>query len=58
MSAMIAGYIEPAPDKLTLHEQFRLLEIAHETSDYELKKLALNVLGRFLSTVHLHIMAK
>lgn len=40
------GKIEPAPDKLTLHEQFRLIEIAHETADSNVKAEAMSLLAR------------
>jgi hypothetical protein len=35
-------------ERLSLHEQFRLVEIAHETSDSEIKKAALAVLEKYL----------
>lgn len=36
-------------EKLSLQEQFRLVEIAHETSDHEIKKAALTVLQKYLN---------
>lgn len=36
-------------EKLSLHEQFRLVEIAHETSDHEIRKAALLVLQKYLN---------
>ena len=36
-------------EKLSLHEQFRLVEIAHETSDFEVKRAAMAVLGKYLN---------
>jgi hypothetical protein len=36
-------------EKLSLHEQFRLVEIAHETGDYEIKKAALTILATYLN---------
>lgn len=36
-------------EKLSLHEQFRLVEIAHETSDHDIKKAALTVLQKYLN---------
>ena len=38
-------------EKLTLHEQFRLVEIAHESTDYEIKKAALSVLQKYLNPI-------
>lgn len=36
-------------EKLSLHEQFRLVEIAHETSDHEIRKAAMLVLENYLN---------
>lgn len=36
-------------ESLSLHEQFRLVEIAHETSDHDIKKAALTVLQKYLN---------
>jgi hypothetical protein len=36
-------------EQLSLHEQFRLVEIAHETSDRDIKKAALTVLQKYLN---------
>lgn len=36
-------------EKLSLHEQFRLVEIAHETPHYEIRKAALEVLEKYLN---------
>ena len=36
-------------ERLTLHEQFRLVEIAHESSDLEIKKAALAILEQYLN---------
>lgn len=35
-------------EKLSLHEQFRLVEIAHETRDSEIRTAALAVLQQYL----------
>jgi hypothetical protein len=45
MRSMNIQYVE----KLSLHEQFRLVEIAHETSDSEIRKAALSVLQKYLN---------
>lgn len=36
-------------EKLSLREQFRLVEIAHETKDCDIKKAALTVLQKYLN---------
>lgn len=36
-------------EKLSLHEQFRLVEIAHKTSSTEIKSVALQVLRKYLN---------
>jgi hypothetical protein len=36
-------------ERLSLREQFRLVEIAHESSDRDIKKAALAVLGKYLN---------
>lgn len=36
-------------EKLSLREQFRLVEIAHETNDSDIKKAALSVLKKYLN---------
>lgn len=36
-------------ERLSLHDQFRLVEIAHETSDFDVKKSALAVLQKYLN---------
>jgi hypothetical protein len=36
-------------ETLSLHEQFRLVEIAHETLDSDIRKAALKVLGKYLN---------
>lgn len=36
-------------EKLSLHEQFRLVEIAHETRDTEIKNAALAILQTYLN---------
>lgn len=36
-------------ENLSLHEQFRLVEIAHETSHYEIRQAALEVLQKYLN---------
>jgi len=36
-------------EKLSLREQFRLIEIAHETKDYQLRVAAMTVLTRYLN---------
>ena len=36
-------------EKLSLHEQFKLVEIAHETKDSEIRKAALAVLQKYLN---------
>jgi hypothetical protein len=36
-------------EKLSLQQQFRLLEIAHETSDSAIRKYALTVLETYLT---------
>lgn len=36
-------------EKLSLHEQFRLVEIAHETTSPEIRDAALKVLGKYLN---------
>lgn len=36
-------------EKLSLHEQFRLVEIAHETNSYEIREAAMKVLHKYLN---------
>jgi hypothetical protein len=36
-------------EKLSLQEQFRLVEIAHETGDHEIRKAALSILQTYLN---------
>lgn len=36
-------------EQLSLHEQFRLVEIAHESSDLAIKKAAMAVLRKYLN---------
>lgn len=36
-------------ERLSLHEQFRLVEIAHETKDPEIRTVALKVLYGYLN---------
>jgi hypothetical protein len=45
------GYIEPVSDELTLHEKFRLLEIAHETNNFEIRSAALRLFDYNLNPV-------
>lgn len=45
MDNMNLQYVE----KLSLREQFQLIKIAHETSDRELKHLAISTLQRYLN---------
>ncbi len=44
-SGMTQEYVE----QLSLHEQFRLVEIAHESSDLAIKKAAMAVLRKYLN---------
>jgi hypothetical protein len=39
----------PVEKQLTPHELFRLVEIAHDTKDYEIRKAALRLLDRHLN---------
>lgn len=36
--------IQPAPERLSIEQQFRLIEIAHTTQDNEIKRHALRLL--------------
>jgi hypothetical protein len=36
-------------EKLSLHEQFRLVEIAHETTNSDIRTAALRVLAKYLN---------
>lgn len=36
-------------ERLSLHEQFRLVEIAHETGNFEIRTAALKVLQQYLN---------
>jgi hypothetical protein len=36
-------------ETLSLHEQFKLIEIAYETCDGEIRRAALKVLGKYLN---------
>ena len=36
-------------EKLSLQQQYRLIEIAHETTDHEIKKAALETLRQYLN---------
>ena len=38
-------------EQLSLHEQFRLVEIAHESSDLEINKAAMAVLRKYLNPI-------
>ncbi len=43
-------------DRLTLHEQFRLVEIAHETSNFQIREAALNTLNQqYLKAVQVNL---
>lgn len=44
----MTGHIEIVEKPLSIHEQFRLVEIAHETSNADIRKAALEVLERAL----------
>jgi hypothetical protein len=42
-------------ETLSLHEQFRLIEIAHETGDFEIRKAALTVLKGYLNPLRIAV---
>jgi hypothetical protein len=47
-AAAAPGHLEYV-ERLSLHEQFRLVEIAHETRDLEIKQAAMRVLHKCLN---------
>ncbi len=44
----VGGTIQPAPESMTLDQKFRLVEIAHETTDSAVKAAALDLLNNAL----------
>jgi AAA+ superfamily predicted ATPase len=46
----VTGHIQYI-ETLSIHEQFRLVEIAHETTDHEIRNLAVQVLQRYLNSM-------
>ncbi len=51
-------HIEYVETPLTLQQQFRLVEIAHETTDYELRSVALTILRHTLNPLCRAVMMK